>query len=167
MRTYARAMKRRFAFKMIFLPLALTFQIPSQAFACRIGVDQQLFDKPPPANALPGATIIRVHFTNAHAAIGGWPRHVANPDGGELTYTLVGVARRLDPQTSGTKTFPVYAFLTSCSVFWSMAFGEVHTVVDGDFYVIGRFVSGEGMEQFYAGGRRTHGGRDIHGGFHF
>jgi hypothetical protein len=160
-------MKRRLPLKMISLALALALQIPSQALACRVGVDQQLFEKPPPADALPGAEIIRVRFTNAHAAIGGWPRHVASPDGGGLDYTLIGVARRLDAQASGTKTFPVYAVVTSCSFFWSMSFGEARTVIDGDLCLIGRFASGQRMEHFYAGGRRTHGGRGVYGGFHF
>lgn len=148
------------------LALALALQIPSQAFACRIGVDQQLFEEPPPAGALPGAQIIRVRFSNARPTIAGLARQVANPDGGQLPYTLIGVATRLDGETAGAKTFPVYAFVTSCSFFSSMNFGEARTVVDGVYYLIGRFASDSRGQRFYAGGRRTAHGKDSYGGFH-
>jgi hypothetical protein len=148
------------------LALALALQVPSQAFACRIGVDQQLFEEPPPADALPGAQIIRVRFSNAHPAVARFVGHVASPDGGQLSYTLIGVAWRLDGEAAGAKPFPVYAFVTSCSFFWSMSFGEVRTAVDGDYYLIGRVASDAGGQRFYAGGRRSAHGNDLHGGFH-
>nr|WP_295371609.1 hypothetical protein [uncultured Sphingosinicella sp.] len=149
------------------LALALALQIPSQAFACRIGVDQQLFEQPPPTDALPGAQIIRVRFTNARPDIKGLARHVESPDGSQLSYTLIGVAQRIDEDVAGAKPFPVYAFVTSCSFFWSMSFGEVSRVVDGDYYLIGRFTSDARGQRFHAGGRRTTHGEDLYGGFHF
>lgn len=160
------AMHSRLPLKALFA-LALALQLPSQASACRVGVDQQLFEDSPPADALPGAQIIRVRFSNARPAIDGWPRHVASPHGGAFSYTLIGVARRLAAGTAGDEVFPVYALVTSCSFFWSMNFGEVRTVIDGDYYLIGRFASDATGERFYAGGRRSAHGRDLHGGFHF
>ena len=159
-------MQSRLPLKTLFA-LALLLKLPSQAAACRLGVDQQLFEQSPPADALPDTQIIRVRFSNAHRAIDGWPRLVASPYGGTLGYTLIGVARRLAPGTPSDEAFPVYAFVTSCSFFWSMTFGEVRTVIDGDYYLIGRFASDPGGQRFYAGGRRSHHGRDLYGGFHF
>ena len=159
-------MHSRLPLKILFA-LALALQFPSQASACRLGVDQQLFEESPPADALPGAQIIRVRFSNARPAIDRWPRHVASPDGHTLGYTLIGVARHLDPGTSDDQVFPVYAFVTSCSFFFSRSFGEVHTVVDRDYYLIGRFAADPQGRRFFAGGRRSHHGRDLYGGFHF
>lgn len=150
-----------------FLALTLALPIPSQAFACRVGVDQQLFEEAPPEDALPGAQVIRVRFTNARPAIEGWKRHADNPGGGPLSYTLIGVARRLDGEVAGTKPFPVYAVVTSCSFFWPMNFGEARTIVDGDYYLIGRFADETRGQRFYAGGRRTAHGEDLYGGSHF
>ena len=147
--------------------LGLALLVPSPASACRIGWDQQLFPERPPTNALRGARAIRVHFSNARPGIDRWPRHVANPHGGPFTYTLIGVARRLDDGRPTGDSFPVYAVVTSCSGFFSMNFGEVRTVVEGDYWLIGRFSSGERDRHFYAGGRRMAHGRDIYEGSHF
>lgn len=149
------------------LAFALALQIPSQASACRIGWDQHLFEDSPPVGALAGAQIIRVRFSNSRPALDRWPRWAANPDGSTLSYALIGVARRLDEGASGAEPFPVYAFVTSCSGFWAMNFGEVRTVVEGDYYLIGRFAPDESGHRFYAGGRRVHGGQDLYGGWHF
>ena len=119
----------------ILLALALGLQTSSQAFACRIGVDQQLFEERPAADALPGAQIIHVQFSNARPAMEGWARHVADPNGGQLTYTLIGVARSLGGEAADAKPFPIYALVTSCSFFWSATLGEVRTAVDGDYYL--------------------------------
>jgi len=160
------AMNSRLPLKTL-VALALALQIPSQASACRIGWDQHLFEESPPANALVGAQIIRVRFSNARPPIDRWPRHVANPNGSTLSYTLIGVARRLDERDPSAKSFPVYAFVTSCSGFWSMNFGEVRTIVEGDYYLVGRFASDQRDQRFYAGGRRMHGGGDLYEGWHF
>lgn len=159
-------MHSRFSLK-ILLALALGFQIPSQALACRLGVDQHLFEERPAADALPGAQIVRVHFSNSSPSIEGWARHVVSPDGSQLTYTLIGVARPLGRAAASTEAFPIYAFVTSCSPFWSMTFGEVRTVIDGDYFLVGRFASDNRGRRFYAGGRRSAHGKIIYGGFHF
>jgi hypothetical protein len=48
-----------------------------------------------------------------------------------------------------------------------MHFGEVHAVTEGDYYLIGTFSPDPQGKRFFAGGRRTHGGKDLYGGFHF
>lgn len=63
--------------------------------------------------------------------------------------------------------FPVYAFVTSCSGFWPMVSGGMRAVVDGDYYLIGRFASGAGGRRFHAGGARRHGGGLLYEEWHF
>ena len=161
-------MNSRFSPKILpALALALALQIPSQASACRVGWDQHLFEKSPPAGALAGARILRVRFSNARPAVDKWPQWAASPDGGPLGYSLIGVARRLDRKASGAEPFPVYAFVTSCSGFWAAGRGDPRKVVEGVYYLIGRFASGGPGRRFLAGGRRMHGGGDLYGGWHF
>ena len=149
------------------LLIMLALQLPADALACRIGHDQHLFEESPPAHALAGAQIVRVRFSNARPAIEGWPRYEADPRGGSLSYTLIGVARRLSEGQPAGDLFPVYALVTSCSYFWSMHFDGPRDLVEGDFYLIGRFASDAPGAGFYAGGRRVHHGRDVFGGWHF
>jgi len=149
------------------LALALALQMPSLASACRIGWDQHLFKEPPPASALPGAQAIRVRFSNVDPAMKRWPTGAANPDGTASAYRLIGIARRLHQGRSGAESFPVYAIVTSCSAFHSMTFGKVSHVVEGEYYLIGRFASAGGGGGFHAGGRRMYGGGDLHGGWLF
>ena len=161
-------MSSRLPVKTLLAPApALAFHFPSEALACRIGVDQQLFEESPPMDALPGAQIIHVRFSNAREAIGGLPPQVPDPYGGGLGYTLIGVAQPVDEKSGAAKQFPVYAFVTSCSFFHAMTFAEGRTAIQGDYYLIGRFAPDVGDKRFYAGGRRSSGGENMHDGFHF
>lgn len=146
---------------------ALALQIPSQASACRIGWDQHLLEESPPPDVLPGAQVIRVSFSNARPALVRWPRSTAGLDGSPFDYWLIGVARIIGESAARQDTFPVYAFVTSCSGFRGMVFGEVRTVVEGEYYLIGRFVSDERGRRFHAGGVRVQNGGISNGQWHF
>ena len=159
-------MNRRTLLQAIF-GIALAVQLPSQASACRVGWDQHLFEQPPPSNVMRGAKIIRVHFSNAKSALSGLPRSVANPDGQALGYSLIGMARLVGDGDAGKEPFPVYAIVTSCSGFWAVENGDARKVVDGEYYLIGRFQADGGKQRFHAGGVRTSGTGPIYAGWHF
>ena len=146
---------------------ALALMIPTQALACRVGGDWNLFEERPAANVLPGAEIIRVRFSTAAPLLDRWPRFAANPDGSQLNHTLIGKAGLIRGNGPHGETFPVYAFVTSCSPFHSMTLGRVRHAIDADYYLVGRFVANASGRRFHAAGRRMHGGQDIYGGWHF
>jgi hypothetical protein len=149
------------------LTIALAFQLPSQASACRVGWDQNLFEQSPASDVLPGAQIIRVHFSNMGSALGKWPKMAPNPDGQALGYSLIGTAQPLEDGRAQEKPFPVYAIVTSCSGFFGRMDGDKHEVVDGEYYLIGRFRSDGDGRRFLAGGVRTNGNEPIYEGWHF
>jgi hypothetical protein len=128
---------------------------PSVASACRIGGDAILFEEAPPADVLQGAETIRVHFTNVGPEVERWQRRAphANERSDVLDSTLIGVAQVLDGNRSADGLFPVYATVTSCTHgFWSMAFGKANPVWNGEYFLIGRFVSDTNGRRFQAGG---------------
>ena len=137
--------------------IALAISVPSQAVACRVGHDIQLFVERPPKDALPGAEIIRVHFSNAQPRRDDWPKD----DGQFLGKRYVGVARLIDSQPTNNEACPVYAFVSSCRVFWGSAVSNSDRNIEGSYYLIGRFHTDGGARRFYAGGLRSHSGRPI------
>jgi hypothetical protein len=166
--TYAMIMGRRTALK-AFIAMGAAFQFPSQASACRVGWDQNLFEASPAPDVLPGAQIIRVYFSNAGPDRDIWPASVANPNPDyNLPYTLIGVARIIRDGVERSPPFPVYAWVTSCSPFFGTQAGGVPAhVVEGEYYLIGRFRSGANGRLFYAGGLRRDLGGPIYQGWHF
>jgi hypothetical protein len=159
-------MTRRASLKAL-AAFALALQLPAPAAACRVGWDQHLFQEAPSPSRLTDVETVRVHFSNARPGIDPFPRLADNPDGSVLTHTLIGLARRIDGGAGGSAPFPVYAMVTSCSGFWSMTFGEVRTVVEGEHYLVGRFVTDGTGRRFHAAGRRMSGGGEIYGGWHY
>jgi len=158
-------MNRRTSLKALFT-IALALQIPSPASACRHGWDQHLLEESPPPDVLPGAQVIRVNFSNARPALDRWPRSTASLDGSPFDYWLIGVAQIIGEGAARQDYFPVYAFVTSCSGFSGIVFGEVRTVVEGEYYLIGRFAADESGRRFHAG--RVHrGGGASNGQWHF
>ena len=132
--------------------------IPSEASACRIGGDWNLFKEAPSRDVLPGAQIIHVQFSNTASAIQKWPKWINSPDpSNPFDYWLIGVARIIDDSSERDDLIPVYAFVTSCSPFHGMTFGEAGDIDDEEFYLIGRLASGSKGLSFLAGG--NHNGR--------
>lgn len=146
----------------IFVAFALAISIPSQAIACRLGGDIQLFEERPADDALPGAQIIQVRFSNAQPRKEHWPPD----DGNVLGKRYVGSAQLVENEVTNTDPFPVYAFVSSCSVFWGSTENGRGQIIEGDYYIIGRFHYENGERRFYAGGLRYHRG-PIYEGWHF
>ena len=92
------------------LAVALALQIPSYASACRIGWDQHIFEQSPAPNVLPGAQIIRVHFSNARPGIDRWSGSISNYDGGSFDSTLIGVARIIGAGSRRRRAIPGLRF---------------------------------------------------------
>lgn len=138
----------------LLLAIGLASHAPAPAFACRSAVgDRSLFEERPEPEGLDGAEIVRVRFTNAPAAVAGLPRQSAAPGGDVLAYSLVGIARPIGPRGTRAAAYPVYAVVTSCSTFFTMATGGAgYPVIDGDYYLVGRLVSDDRGRRFLAGG---------------
>lgn len=140
------------------LAVALALLAPAQASACRTEGVRNLFAERPAPEGLAGAQVVRVRFTNAAAALEGVPRHSADVGGDILAFSLVGVARPLGPRGARGEAFPVYAIVTTCSPFFVMATGGAgYSAIDGDYYLVGRFVEDGRGRRFLAAGNR--GGR--------
>lgn len=147
----------------VVVAFASAISTPSQAIACRVGWDQQLFVERPSADALPGAEIIQVRFNNAQPRKDHWP----TDDGNVLGKNYVGSAQLVENEATNPDPFPVYAFVSSCSVFWGSTENGRGTIIEGEYYLIGRFHYENGERRFYAGGFRNHGGAPIYQGWHF
>ena len=160
-------MDRRTSVKALFA-LALALQIPSQAFACRIGWDQHLFINPPKPEGLSDAQIIHVEFSTARLLPANWPKSASGADGQTLDYTLIGVGRLLVEGVAEERPFPIYAIVTSCSGFWGMSSDSARPVVDGNYYLVGQFQSNGSSRHFRAGGvRGNSSGKPIYQGWHY
>jgi hypothetical protein len=146
----------------VFIAFALAISTPSQAIACRVGGDKQLFVERPSADALPGAEIIQVRFSNVQPRKDHWP----TDDGNIFGKSYVGAAQLVENEVTNTDPFPVYAFVSSCSVFWGSTGNGRGKIIEGEYYLIGRFHYENGERRFYAGGFRYHGGGPIYEGWH-
>lgn len=143
-------MKKRI-FTKVCLAIASASAIPSQALACRHGGDWHLFEQAPAPRGLPGAQIIQVHFSNRGPPADKWPK-LSSENETSLAYTLIGVARLAGEDGAPGETFPVYAMVTSCSPFFGAIFGRTEPVIEGEYYLVGRFVGDGSARRFHAGG---------------
>ena len=150
-----------------FFVIASACLISSQASACRVGGVQQLFLERPSSEVPPGTEVIRVRFSNSHPPDDRWPVYVSSPESDPSGISYVGVAQIIGEESTETEAFPVYAAVTSCSEFWARPAGDQRSLIEGDYYLIGRF-NFEGRDRrFYAGGLRSHHGEPIYAGWHF
>lgn len=126
---------------------AVAISTPFQASACAGADFTHLFEERPAADVLPGAEIIRVRFSNVQPRQNHWPIDDGNHDGGLLRKVYVGSAHLVGDQTTDADVFPVYATANSCTRFFNR-----RRIIEGEYFLIGRFQYENGARRFYAGG---------------